>query len=38
MIILGIEEIVSKKEYKVVGVYSPEKVISEFWNFIHDKP
>lgn len=37
IIILGIEEIVSKKEYKVVGVDNPEKVITEFWNCIHDK-
>ncbi|WP_202608642.1 RNA-binding domain-containing protein [Enterococcus mundtii] len=37
IIILGIEELVSKKEYQVVGVDNPEKVITEFWNCIHDK-
>lgn len=37
IIILGIEELVSKKEYQIVGVDNPEKVITEFWNCIHDK-
>ncbi|WP_445448510.1 RNA-binding domain-containing protein [Enterococcus faecalis] len=37
IIILGIEEISSKKGYKVVGVDAPDKIITEFWNCIHDK-
>ena len=37
LIVLGVEEVKSKSEYKIVGVDKPEKVITDFWNCVHDK-
>lgn len=37
LIILGVEELKSEKKYKIVGVNNPEKIITDFWNCVHDK-
>lgn len=37
LIVLGVEEIKGGKGYKVVGIDNPEKIITEFWNSVHDK-
>lgn len=37
IIVLGIEEDKTNKNYKIVGVDNPERIISDFWNCIHDK-
>lgn len=37
LIVLGVEEINLKNKYKIVGVDNPEKIITDFWNCVHDR-